>query len=521
MSHTNLANHYQTTMNQLCSYISVVISCTLFLWVRSRRARRHGSLPPSPKSDPLIGNLRTMTNIVDEPRAYRDWGVELGSDIISITIPGKVIIVLNSQEAIDELLIKRSAIYSDRPHIPMVASETLVGWGHSTGIIRYGERWRFQRKLTHEALHKTECEERWPLLESQARLALQRMLASPTNFSQEIRCMAGSMMLMTVYGYEVTSEDDSLFRTVEEAVLGFSQALVVQMLTNLVNTFPWLEYIPKWFPGTEWKAKADEWRHLRDLMLHVPFEWTKNRMSAGTSVPCMLSSLLTRYMRQDSDLPVAELEDCIRWASGGMFAAGITPVVNSIRVFIIAMAMHPDIQAKAQAEIDNTIGTRLPEVADLESLSYVRCIIKEVLRWRLTLPLAVPHASIQDDTYKGYFIPKGAIVAISNNPAVYPDPACFNPDRFLDPSVPDAPAFGYGRRICPGLFYSEATLFIVAASMLSAFNIHPEVDAKGKQIPLRAEMAMNEAVRQLRPFQCRITPRSEKHEQMIREPVEI
>ncbi|CAE6427667.1 unnamed protein product [Rhizoctonia solani] len=334
--------------------------------------------------------------------------------------------------------------------------------------------------------------------------------------------MAGSTVLTAVYGYEVASEDDSLFKTVDAAVLGFSQALLAQ--NYLVNTFPWLEHIPEWFPGAKWKAKANEWRRQRDQMLHVPFEWTKNKMSSGTLAPCMLSSLLTKYMHQHSDLPTDVLEDCIRWASGSMFAAGITPIVNSIRVFIVAMAMHPDVQIKAQTEIDNVIGSRVPEMADWESLPYIRCIVKEVMRWRLTLPLAVPHACTQDDTYKGYHIPKGAMVignswAISNNPAVYPEPDRFNPDRFLDPSVPDAPAFGYGRRICPGAFHADATLFITAASMLSVFDFRPEVDAQGKPIPLNAEVAMDEAVRQLRPFECRITPRSEKHEQIIRESV--
>ncbi|KAG8745290.1 hypothetical protein FRC11_013130, partial [Ceratobasidium sp. 423] len=379
------------------------------------------------------------------------------------------------------------------------------------------------RKLTHDAFHKAGSEARWPLLERQTHLALQRLLANPGNFSQEFRRMAGSEMLTAIYGYEVTSEDDSLFMTVEAAVRGFSQALLVK--NYLVNTFPWLEYIPEWFPGATWKVKANEWRRQRDQMLHIPFEWTKNRMAAGTAVPCMLSSLLTKYMHEDSGLPIAELEDCIRWASGAMFAAGITPIVSSIRVFIMAMAMHPDIQIKAQAEIDQAIGTRLPEVADWELLGYVRCIVKEVLRWKLTLPLAVPHASTQDDTYKGYYIPKGAIVignswAISNNPEVYPDPDRFNPDRFLDPSVPDAPAFGYGRRMCPGVFHADATLFITAASMLSMFDIRPELDAEGKAIPLHAEVAMNEAVWQLHPFKCRITPRSEKHEQIIRDSVD-
>ncbi|CAE6455364.1 unnamed protein product, partial [Rhizoctonia solani] len=464
-------------------YVCILFaSSTFLLWIHLKRVGRRGPLPPSPKSDPLIGNLRVMSKVLDEPKAYRDWGLELGNqkgDIVSITLPGKVIIILNSQDAIDELLVKRSSIYSDRPYIPMVSSENLVGWGHSTGSIRYGERWRFQRKLTYEAFQKTANDARRSLIETQTYLALQRILAKPSEFAQEIRRMAGSTMLTAVYGYEITSEDDSLFQTVETAVQGFSQALIVR--NYLVNTIPWLEYIPEWFPGATWKAKANEWRRQRDLMLHVPFQWTKVRMSTGAAPPSMLSSLLTKYMHQESDLPIDELEDCIRWSCGAIFAAGITPIVSSIRVFIMAMAMHPEIQIKAQAEIDGTI--------------------------------AVPHACTQDDSYKGYYIPKGAIVignswAISNNPAIYPDPDRFDPDRFLDPSVPDAPAFGYGRRVCPGVHHADAAMFMAMASLLSVFDIRPPVDEEGRLIPLKAEVAMDEAVRQADPAAFIIAPNS-------------
>ncbi|CUA74676.1 hypothetical protein RSOLAG22IIIB_11402 [Rhizoctonia solani] len=79
-------------------YIPVAVLCAALLWARSKRAKHYGALPPSPKSDPLVGNLRIMMNVLDDAKTYRDWGLELGSDIISVTVPGQVIIILNSRE---------------------------------------------------------------------------------------------------------------------------------------------------------------------------------------------------------------------------------------------------------------------------------------------------------------------------------------------------------------------------------------------------------------------------------------
>ncbi|CAE6427748.1 unnamed protein product [Rhizoctonia solani] len=310
--------------------------------------------------------------------------------------------------------------------------------------------------------------------------------------------MAGSTLLMAVYGYEVTSANDSLVKVVEDAVEGFSQAVIVS--NYFVNTAPWLQYLPEWFPGAAWKAKANAWPHQKDLMLHVPYEWTKKQMAAGTAVPSMLSFWLTRYVYQKSSLGLAEMEDRVRWAAGTIFSAGTDTSVASTRVFIMAMAMHPEIQAKAQAEIDAVIGTRLPEMGDQETLSCVQRIVKEVFRWRMVLPLALPHACIQDDVYKDYHIPKGAIVignswAISNDPAVYSDPDRFDPDRFL--------LGRHGLRACKPMPSSstgpsvvrEASLFIIAAGLLAMFNIRPDEDKDGNPIPLKPEMGLNEAVR--------------------------
>lgn len=69
-------------------------------------------------------------------------------------------------------------------------------------------------------------------------------------------------------------------------------------------------------------------------------------------------------------------------------------------VFVLAMVLHPEVQAKAQAEIDALLGdSRLPEMSDRESLPYVCCIVKEVLRWWPAFPIGEsrPHPKLRLD----------------------------------------------------------------------------------------------------------------------------
>lgn len=51
------------------------------------------------------------------------------------------------------------------------------------------------------------------------------------------------------------------------------------------------------------------------------------------------------------------------------------------------MVLYPDVQRKAQAEIDAVIGNdRLPNFEDMDSLPYVTAIAKESLRWHTISP---------------------------------------------------------------------------------------------------------------------------------------
>ena len=72
------------------------------------------------------------------------------------------------------------------------------------------------------------------------------------------------------------------------------------------------------------------------------------------------------------------------------------------------MSLYPEVQKKAQAELDAVVGhDRLPDFEDRDSLVYVSAIIMECLRWFNVAPLGLSHSTIDDDEYEGYFIPAG------------------------------------------------------------------------------------------------------------------
>ena len=62
--------------------------------------------------------------------------------------------------------------------------------------------------------------------------------------------------------------------------------------------------------------------------------------------------------------------------------------VSSIKSFFLAMTCFPEVQRKAQAELDAVIGSdRMPTIADREQLPYINALLLEVLRWIPVAPL--------------------------------------------------------------------------------------------------------------------------------------
>ena len=99
-----------------------------------------------------------------------------------------------------------------------------------------------------------------------------------------------------------------------------------------------------------------------------------------------------------------------------MLSTTLQTTTTTLHYFVRTMILRPDIQRRAQEELDTVLGSRLPSIEDQDSLPYVQALIYECMRWHPATPLGIsnqlpdicaslkfkpglPHKAMQDDVY--------------------------------------------------------------------------------------------------------------------------
>ncbi|KAJ3506015.1 hypothetical protein NMY22_g17383 [Coprinellus aureogranulatus] len=482
-----------TDWGALFAGVSLLYVCSRFL-ARRKRNPRNLPRPPGPRGLPLVGNLFQLPQ--KEPWVEYDRLCKQYGDILYLEAMGQPILMLGSLERANDMLEKRAANYSDRPVLP--ALELMqVGWSFS--LMQYGADWRTHRRSFHKLLSPSALPKYKAIFDDEVPAFLRKLHRNPEAFLDHTRDLFGYAIMRVTYGFDDPQVNKSLLHDGETLLQAFAEATLPGRY--LVNDIPFLRHIPEWLPGAGFRRHFNEMARISRRVLVDAFEraWNDNKSGRRTGHASMVDCLI-------EDLPGAEgpeREEALRIARNVCavtYSAGADTMVGSLTALFLALAMNPEAQRKAQAEIDSVVGLgRLPSLDDRESLPYVSAVVKEVERWHTVAPLGFTHVTARDDEYNGYFIPKGTYVltntwAILHDPSIYKNPLEFNPDRFindgkLDPTIrdPASAIFGYGRRICPGRYLGDNTFFLVTASVLSAFNIFPPKDDFGNPIPLKLE----------------------------------
>ncbi|PPQ88910.1 hypothetical protein CVT25_009145 [Psilocybe cyanescens] len=522
----------------LTSVVILVSSYTTIKFLQHRKRSRNHPFPPGPEGYPIIGNVLSLFQ-GERWKIFSDYKKQYG-DLVRLHGLGTDLIALNSLDAIDDLLGKRGHIYSHRPTFTVVGE--MMGLDQSTPLQSYGPDWRTHRKLAHNVLSITVVKQYCQLQEDLAVLLCDEFLKTPEKFFSSTRLFASRLMLTITYGLSAKDADNLYVEHAHKTMAMVSRSSIPGAF--IADFLPFLKHVP--WPSFQKEVEAG--RDMIDGLVRLPFEHVKRDITSGSACadnlsrppellfhhsPKIFSQLRTLALITTSNgqpvLCMASLTllDCI---------AGGESTYATVSTFILCMVLYPEVQRKAQAEVDRVIGKgRLPLIEDMPDLPYVNAMIKETMRWHPIVPLseffpmATQKASLiqrpialarrvaQDDYYKGFFIPKGTLVipnawaiALESN-AKY-EPSEFIPERFLDPDVkatdPALWAFGFGRRICPGKHLAENSLFIAISMILTVFNI-----SKGEHEVTAA--FEEDLISYPKPFKCNIVPRSDLIKKLV------
>lgn len=180
------------------------------------------------------------------------------------------------------------------------------------------------------------------------------------------------------------------------------------------------------------------------------------------------------------------------------------------------MVLHPEIQLKAQAEIENIVGSsRVVSDSDIPNLPYLQAIVKECLRVHPPGPLlSWARLAIHDVHVGDHFVPAGTTAmvnmwAITHDEKVWSDPEMFKPERFIDEDVSvmgsnlKLAPFGSGRRVCPGKAMGLASVHLWLAMLLQSFKWVPSDDKVDVDLSERLKLSME----MKSPLLCKAIPR--------------
>ncbi|KAH7126913.1 cytochrome P450 [Dendryphion nanum] len=454
----------------------VALLIILTLWKRIQQSRRD-KIPaglkrlPGPKGYPILGSVPDVPEKNSFVK-FADWGKEYGP-IYQVDLAGHNHVWISSDQIAKDLLAKKGAIYSDRPHIPALIDDNRTS-AQYLPLSSKNDGWTRQRKFANVIMKESEKTlfNRYPELE--AKRMLVELLDEPDRYNHALESFISRVTCRLAWGHSEAS--DELKQRARELLIGVSPT------GALGNKLPFLMSLP------DWLVPAKAWERRRMNTERRFFEIMQNQVETDMKEKKAPQSWMRTYLENRTKWNFTyELEGA--YAVGMHGIAGALTIAAPMQTFCLAMCFYPQYLPILQEELDRVCGDRLPRAEDRPDLPFLRAVIRECLRWRPPVPTGIPHALTQDDEYNGYFIPKGSVMhplewAIARDPAMFPDPEAFNPLRWVEPGYPtykepltefptviNSTQFGYGRRVCQGQTVADEDMFIGIGSIAWLFNI--------------------------------------------------
>lgn len=472
----------------------------------SAKAKRLGAaLPPGPKPAFFVGNLFNFP----KSRWYETfsrWAEEYG-DVVYVNVIGIPMVVLNSLDPVTELMDKRMNIYSNRPSTTM---SKLSGLSFATTRLQPGPEFNEQRRVFRKAMNPQAVADYDSFIQRDRDNLVRQLDGFSGNPFLQFVNATGAVLTRIAYGEQLFKDHGEELIDVNTNVV--TLATWVSSKVWLVDLIPPLQYLPDWFPGAVFKRVLRQSNELASMLRYRAYDKIMERIADGTAD----ESILTKYLDEGSFS-----RENLRDAIAVMYGAGVDTTSTALLNFFFCITLYREWQQKVHEEMDRVLGRgHLPTREEIHRLPIFNAVWKEAFRWNPPVPIGLPHFSVKENVWNGYYLPKGTVVHcnigyILRDKRIWgADSQTFNPARFLPEFNPQADQFpdmwdipfGFGRRICPGRYLAERVALQFAASVLSTYQVLP---VKGK--PLNDTMKFEDSViRRVADFECQFKPRCQQ-----------
>ncbi|KAJ0751260.1 putative flavonoid 3'-monooxygenase [Helianthus annuus] len=434
---------------------------------------------PGPSGIPILGLVFAFTSSMTHRTLAKLSVAFNATHLMAFSVGLTRFVIASHPETAKEIL--NSSAFADRP-VKESAYELL--FHRAMGFAPYGEYWRNLRRISAIHMFSPKRISGSGCFRAKTGLKLVNQISTSMNckgfveVKKLLHFASLNNVMMSVFG---KSYDDFGENGGGE---GHEVEKLVSEGYELLGIFNWSDH----FPIIWWFDLQGVRRRCRDLVSRVDVyvagiidEHRGRRSGKGGDMADCDGDFVDVLLDLESENKFSESDMiAVLWE---MIFRGTDTVAILLEWILARMVLHPDIQARAQSEIDSVVGLGRPvSDVDLPNLPYLHAIVKETLRVHPPGPLLSWARLAIHDTHVGpHLVPAGTTAmvnmwAITHDAQIWADPERFNPDRFMGQEVSImgsdlrlAP-FGAGRRVCPGKTMGLATVQLWLAQLLQNFK---------------------------------------------------
>jgi cytochrome P450 len=329
---------------------------------------------------------------------FTEWARTYGG-IFSLKLGPATAVVITDRRLVKQLLDKKGNNYSQRPN--SYVSHDLITGGDHLLVMQYGAKWRVFRRLVQNHFNETRCaQEHLALVDAEAVQMMHDLMVAPNDMMLHPKRFSNSIIMSLVFGTRTASVSTRHMLQLYEVMEKWS-AVMEAGATPPVDIFGFLKWVPESLLGN-WKTRS---RNVNKLMVALYGSAVKRvlkRREAGLRKTSFLDNVLDQTEMPSNEKGGESLtlnENELNFLGGVLMEGGSDTTASILLAFLQAMIKFPDVQRRAQAEIDALLGAeatsleRSPRWEDYARLPYIAQIVKETMRWRPVTPLGFPHAT--------------------------------------------------------------------------------------------------------------------------------